>query len=111
MIIKDTNGNEINLLPFQVREGQESTPVNIRVYPGSITEKLEASLISEATVYGKIGAGAFQDLATNPLDVGLYFGGYVTVNIKVVASNSLSGIVRKIVFLGGKTGGAANWLV
>lgn len=112
MRINSTADTEITYLPFLLREGEESEEKEIRVYPAENDFLLFAGSDADCSVMGRIAdaPGGFQDLGNDPLDLSEFIGESVDILIKIVAADDLPGVLRKVVFLGSKTGKPAQWL-
>lgn len=110
MIITTTSGAIFNLIQFTLREGQSSAPVTIRVTPENVGEKLTTQYEAEVALWGKIGAGAYVNIVSTPIDLNPFLGGYVDILIKGIAANSVPGVVKKYLFLGGILASPAGWL-
>ncbi len=103
------DGIEIEYIPVTIGEGEESAPYTLRVTPENAGEELKAEAVDGLALWGKIGAGAYQELAVTPLDLSGFYPGFADVLVKVIAANSIPGVTRKYIFLGTETGGAALW--
>lgn len=95
MITDPSTGNQVRHIPVSLMEGQESTPVTLRIAPEIENAKLQAGSSAAAKIMGRIAPGSFQELAVSPLDLPA-MGLTADVELKVIAADSLPGVTRVI---------------
>jgi hypothetical protein len=111
MRLTDTAGEEVRYLPITLNAGEESAPLSLLATPQAPGERLRSSYSLDAKILGRIGAGAYQDLRSSPLDLTGYYGTTVTVQIKIQASALITGVRRVGQFLGVSSGKGAGWVL
>jgi hypothetical protein len=107
MEITDEAGGEIGYLPIELDAGEESPVISLTVTPANARRRLAASPIdADIKILGRIaGGGAYADLSLAPIDVGAYFPGSVSIEIKVRAEASLIGLRHTLFSLVSVSGG------
>lgn len=110
-MITDTNNDEITYIPIELQEGGESLPVIVRVFPDSAEDVLTVDNAPDATIWAKIGAGAWFDLAVSPVDLEPYFESFLEIQLKAIAAEDVPGLSRVELFLGVRSQSPAAWLV
>jgi hypothetical protein len=109
-MIENLDGNVIGYIPLFVVAGGETNPFTIRIVLDLNGGELKSGQAEIAALWGRIGAGAYQELFTNPLDLNAYANGSVDVQIKAKADADAVGLNRVFNSLNvGNGGSAAGW--
>lgn len=110
MLITDGNGDALGYLPVNLKAGEESTPILIKITPTSLGERLRASSGINATIWARIHpAGAWIDINAAPMSLDPYYGSTQDFDIKIVAG-AIVGSTRAALYFGASSGGAAGYL-
>lgn len=109
--VDPANGETARYIPINLIEGETSGEVTLNVYPEQDPATLRASSSPDATIWAKIGAGVYQDLSTNPLDLSPFADSFTPVTFKVEAAANVPGVTRLRLTAGIGRPKAAAWEV
>ncbi len=110
MITDPGTGNAVEYVPIVLTEGEESLPTTLRVAPEVADGELKAPADERVTIMARIAPGAYQDLSSDPLDLGGYFGSHADVDFKLIAADPLPGVTRVLISAYIPRRSAAAWL-